>query len=97
MHCELSYCGICHSEIREPGKYRGNKTRALLRPLRKTQENGEEYWCAAPAGSGLTPGEKVCWGEKHLVVLRGDGAFLGGKKLYDWAVLREEQGAFSGG
>ena len=74
-----------------------NKTRALLRPLRKTQENGEEYWCAAPAGSGLTPGEKVCWGEKHLVVLRGDGAFLGGKKLYDWAVLREEQGAFSGG
>ncbi len=75
----------------------GKKTRALLRPLRQTRETGEEYWCAAPAGSGLAPGERLVWGEKHLVALRGDSYFLGGERLYDWAILREEQGAFQSG
>lgn len=80
-----------------PVVIRGKETWALLRPLRKTQENGEEYWCAAPAGSGMASGEKVTFGEKHLVVLRGDSAFLGKEKLYEWAILKEEQGAFCSG
>lgn len=69
---------------------------ALLRPLRKTRESGEEYWCASESGR-FEPGLKVQWGEKHLIVMRGDAVFLGGERLYNWAILREEKGALCAG
>lgn len=65
----------------------------IFRSLRKTQGGAEEYWCAVRPGSGLRPGSRMQYGEKHLVAVRADCQRLSGEILYEWAVLREEQGA----
>ncbi len=70
----------------------GKPQRVIFRALRKNQDGGEEYWCAAAPGAGLRAGSRMNYDGKSLVVIRADCQKISGAPLYEWAILRQEQG-----
>lgn len=64
----------------------------LLRPMQKGEQEDNRYWCTAPYTFCPKVGETVtCMGHVYTV-LRCDGVFESGQRMYTWAVLEKQDG-----
>ena len=68
------------------------QTSVLLRPVQRGVQEDNRYLCTAPYSFCPKVGETVeCMGHVYTV-LRCDGVFAGGHRLYTWAVLEQQDG-----
>ncbi|WOC32151.1 MULTISPECIES: hypothetical protein [Caproicibacterium] len=64
----------------------------LLRPLRDEEQEDNRYRMTAPHTFCPQVGETIACEGHFYTVLRCDGVFAGGERLYTWAVLEQQDG-----
>lgn len=68
-------------------EWNGQRMHMLVRPARWGDGECNRYLCTAPAAFLPNVGDKVKILESDYTVLRADGVFVQGERIYSWAVL----------
>ncbi len=72
--------------------WNGQKMPVLIRPLYLQREEDDRYRCTAPCTFQPKTGDSLkCMGHDYAI-LRSDGVFVGGHRLYTWALLQMQDG-----
>lgn len=70
----------------------GKEAPVLIRPMNQSSTEDDRYLCTAPFDFCLKTGDRLQCMEHVYTVLRCDGVFAEGHRLYTWAVLELQDG-----